>query len=40
MKILKGIPGIAQVQFTATDILRHHLVKDILDAYAQKEKKK
>ena len=40
MKILKGIPGIAQVQFTATDILRHHLVKDILHAYAEKEKKK
>ena len=39
MKILKGIPGIAQVQFTATDILRHHLVKDILDAYALTEKK-
>jgi phosphate starvation-inducible PhoH-like protein len=40
MKILKGIRGIAQVEFTATDVLRHHLVKDILLAYAQKDKKK
>lgn len=38
MKILKGIPGIAQVDFTATDVLRHHLVKDILQAYEQKDK--
>ena len=40
MKILKGIRGIAQVEFTTTDVLRHHLVKDILLAYAQKDKKK
>lgn len=40
MKILNGIPGIAQIQFTATDVLRHHLVKDILLAYEQKEKRK
>ena len=40
MKILKGIRGIAEVEFTATDVLRHHLVKDILLAYAQKDKKK
>ncbi|MCQ2055698.1 MAG: PhoH family protein [Fibrobacter sp.] len=40
MKILKGIRGIAQVEFTATDVLRHHLVKDILLAYEQKDKKK
>lgn len=38
MKILKGIPGIAQVDFAATDVLRHHLVKDILQAYEQKDK--
>lgn len=40
MKILYGIPGIAQIQFTATDVLRHHLVKDILLAYEQKDKRK
>lgn len=38
MDILKGIRGIAQVDFTATDVLRHHLVKDILLAYQQKER--
>ena len=37
MKLLKGIRGIAQVEFTATDVLRHPLVKDILNAY-EKEK--
>ena len=35
MKLLKGIHGIAQVEFTATDVLRHPLVKDILKAYEQ-----
>ncbi|SHK33759.1 PhoH family protein [Fibrobacter sp. UWEL] len=38
MQILNGIPGIAQINFTATDVLRHHLVKDILMAYEQKDK--
>ncbi|MCQ2106934.1 MAG: PhoH family protein, partial [Fibrobacter sp.] len=38
MQILKGIRGIAQVDFTATDVLRHHLVKDILQAYQEKDK--
>lgn len=38
MKILKNIRGIAQVDFAATDVLRHHLVKDILLAYEQKDK--
>lgn len=37
MRILKGIRGIAQVDFSATDVLRHHLVKDILMAYEQKD---
>ena len=37
MKLLKGIHGIAQVEFEATDVLRHPLVKDILNAY-EKEK--
>lgn len=33
MRILKNIKGIAQVEFQATDVLRHPLVKDILSAY-------
>ncbi|MCF0216435.1 MAG: PhoH family protein [Fibrobacteraceae bacterium] len=40
MKILKGIPGIAQIEFKSTDVLRHHLVKDILLAYEAKDKRK
>lgn len=40
MKILQGIRGIAEVEFSATDVLRHHLVKDILLAYEQNEQKK
>lgn len=39
MTILNGIRGIAQVKFTATDVLRHPLVKDILSAYEQKDSK-
>ena len=37
MKILKGIKGIAEVSFDATDVMRHHLVKDILNAYERKD---
>ena len=37
MSILNGIRGIGQVEFTPTDVLRHHLVKDILSAYEQKD---
>ena len=37
MKLLKGIHGIAQVEFTATDVLRHPLVKDILNAYEREK---
>ena len=40
MRILSGIHGIAQITFDATDVLRHPLVKDILLAYEQKEKRK
>ena len=40
MRILSGIHGIAQISFGATDVLRHPLVKDILLAYEQKEKRK
>ena len=38
MRILSGISGIAQIEFDKTDVLRHHLVKDILQAYENKEK--
>lgn len=37
MKLLKGIHGIAQVEFTTTDVLRHPLVKDILNAYEREK---
>ncbi len=33
MKILKGIKGISIVEFDERDIIRHHLVKYIVDAY-------
>jgi phosphate starvation-inducible PhoH-like protein len=39
MRILSGIRGIARIEFEATDVLRHHLVKDILLAYEQKDSK-
>jgi phosphate starvation-inducible PhoH-like protein len=31
---LHNIPGIAIVEFNQKDIVRHHLVKRIVDAYA------
>ena len=39
MRILSGIRGIARIEFEATDVLRHHLVKDILLAYEQRDSK-
>ena len=39
MRILSGIHGIARIEFEATDVLRHHLVKDILLAYEQRDSK-
>ncbi len=33
MKILKGIKGISIIEFDERDIIRHHLVKNIVDAY-------
>lgn len=43
-KILKGIKGIAFVEFDTSDIVRHRLVKDIVKAYdnnnTEKEKQK
>lgn len=33
MRILKGIKGISIIEFDERDIIRHHLVKKIVDAY-------
>lgn len=33
MRILKGIKGISIIEFDERDIIRHHLVKNIVDAY-------
>ena len=35
---LRDIPGIAMVEFNQKDIVRHHLVKRIVDAYASRSK--
>jgi phosphate starvation-inducible PhoH-like protein len=32
-RILEGVDGIAFVRFDRNDVLRHRLVKDIIDAY-------
>ncbi|MDR0427049.1 MAG: PhoH family protein [Dysgonamonadaceae bacterium] len=37
MKILKNIPGIAQIEFNKKDIVRHKLVQRIVDAYEKYE---
>ena len=33
LKILPGIKGIALVELNEKDVIRHHLVKDIIKAY-------
>jgi phosphate starvation-inducible PhoH-like protein len=33
MHILKDIPGISIVELTVQDVIRHRLVKDIVNAY-------
>jgi len=38
MKILNGIKGISIIEFDERDIIRHHLVKYIVDAYENKLK--
>jgi len=38
-RTLKGIEGIGQVQLAETDIVRHHLVQNIVQAYDKKNKK-
>jgi phosphate starvation-inducible PhoH-like protein len=39
-RILKGIPGIKFVHLDATDVVRHHLVMEIIRAYEKHEKVK
>jgi len=34
-RVLRGIPGIAFHTFSPSDVVRHHLVQKIIDAYAQ-----
>jgi len=38
--LLKGIHGIRMVYFTKSDVVRHKLVQDIIDAYEKSEKRK
>ncbi|MEL7530976.1 MAG: PhoH family protein, partial [Bacteroidota bacterium] len=40
MRILKGIKGIAFVRLSASDVVRHRLVKDILAAYEKADEKR
>jgi Phosphate starvation-inducible protein PhoH, predicted ATPase len=39
LRVLKNIPGIAQVEFDKRDIVRHKLVQRIVDAYEKQDKK-
>jgi phosphate starvation-inducible PhoH-like protein len=40
IQLLKGIKGIASVEFDKKDIVRHQLVKDIVDAFEKSEDNK
>ena len=33
LEILKKVKGIVQVRFTSADVVRHHLVEKIVEAY-------
>jgi phosphate starvation-inducible PhoH-like protein len=37
LKILKDVPGVAVVQFSEEDVVRHPLVSRIIQAYDQDE---
>ena len=37
VRLLKGIPGIDMVRLTVLDVVRHKLVKKIIQAYAKEE---
>ncbi|MEG2642713.1 MAG: PhoH family protein, partial [Eubacterium sp.] len=38
--ILKGVKGIAFIQFTESDVVRHRLVQRIIEAYDKSEKQR
>ena len=40
VNLLDGVPGIGMVELTGKDVVRHKLVKDIIEAYHQKGDKK
>ncbi len=40
LKVLNGIDGIGKVEFTKKDIIRHHLVQRIVEAYEAYDKEK
>ncbi|MCL1942578.1 MAG: PhoH family protein [Candidatus Azobacteroides sp.] len=40
MNVLKNVPGISKTEFTQKDIVRHKLVRQIVDAYGKYEEKK
>jgi phosphate starvation-inducible PhoH-like protein len=40
VRLLEGVEGIAQVKFTAADVVRHPLVGRIVDAYDAADRKK
>jgi len=37
--LLKGVRGVRFVYFTQRDVVRHRLVKDIINAYARRQKR-
>ena len=39
-RILKGIPGIATIEFDKRDIVRHRLVQRIVEAYDKYEERR
>ncbi|MEO1385266.1 MAG: PhoH family protein, partial [Bacteroidota bacterium] len=39
LRILHGIDGIAQVRMQASDVIRHRLVKDIIQAYSDEDER-
>lgn len=40
MKILKGVSGIGKIEFNKKDIVRHKLVKRIVEAYEKHDAKR
>ena len=40
MEVLRDVPSVASVRLSQADIVRHPLVQDIVDAYAQRDKRR